>query len=107
MRRVRPVATALLAFSLLAGAGCTTSDTGAQRTAGQVIDDATLTARVKTAIARDAGLRALAINVDTDRGVVHLKGTVSSSDQATRVIDAAQRVEGVRRVVNELEVRSA
>lgn len=107
MSKLNPLIAALIAVGVAAGAGCTTDRNASQRTAGQVIDDATLTARVKTALAREPGVSALAINVDTDRGVVYLKGRVSSPDEAARASDVARRVEGVRRVVNELDVRSA
>lgn len=105
MSKWNPLAAALLAAGLLTGiAGCATSD--GQRTAGQVIDDATLTAKVKTALAKEPGVSALAINVDTDRGVVYLKGRVASATEAARAVETARKVDGVGRVVNELEVRS-
>ena len=47
------------------------------------------------------------INVDTDRdGVVTLRGTVSSSADRARAVDIARRTDGVRKVVDSLNVRA-
>lgn len=80
--------------------------TSTQRSSGQVVDDATLTAKVKTELAQTGGLgEALAINVDTYRGVVSLAGFVDSQDQINTAIRAARRIEGVREVKNSLRVK--
>lgn len=98
-----------LAFSLLAGAAtlqlgaCASSPDS--RAAGQVVDDATLTARVKSALAVDAGTSTAAnVDVTTYRGVVQLSGFVNSQTDAQRAVAAAQGVEGVRSVKNDLRV---
>jgi hyperosmotically inducible protein len=71
-----------------------------------VIDDSALTARVKTAIARDASLGAAKdINVNTYRGVVQLSGFVESEDVARRAVAIAKEVEAVRSVENALRVK--
>lgn len=109
MNALKPLAAAMFAAALAAGgiAACGTSNTGTERTAGQVLDDATMTARVKTALAKEPGVSALAINVDTARGVVSLHGRVATQEEATRAVNAAKRVSGVRSVINNLEVRPA
>ena len=97
------------AFSLLAGfaalqlSACASS--ADSRAAGQVVDDATLTARVKSALAVDAGTSTAAnVDVTTYRGVVQLSGFVNSQADAQRAMAAAQGVEGVRSVKNDLRV---
>lgn len=65
-----------------------------------------LTAKVKSALASDAGLRTLTdVSVDVEGDVVTLKGTVDTADQKARVAEAAKKVEGVKQVKNELKVK--
>jgi osmotically-inducible protein OsmY len=78
----------------------------AERTAGETLDDGTLTAKVKIEIARSEGLReAVAVNVDTYRGEVQLAGFVDDEAQKLAAEEAAKRVDGVQRVINNLQVK--
>lgn len=66
--------------------------------------DATITASIKTELARDPSLSALKINVDTKDRLVELRGTApdpASRDRATRI---ALAVKGVLSVDNKLVV---
>src|SRR3954467_14950132 len=97
-----------LAAALAAGLGaCASSDERtSRRSEAEFTDDAALTAKVKSAIATDAGARtASALNVDTYRGVVQLTGFVDSEDQATRAVSAAKKVQGVRSVKNDIRLK--
>jgi hyperosmotically inducible protein len=94
-----------LAFASLTAA-C--SSTPTSRGTGQVFDDATITTKVKTAIAQSSGLgEAAAINVDTYRGVVSLAGFVDSNRQQAAAVKAAEGVEGVKEVKNNLQIKPA
>jgi osmotically-inducible protein OsmY len=96
------------AAAALAGLGaCASSeDNSTKRSAGEFTDDAALTAKVKTAIATDAGAKtAAAVNVETYRGVVQLTGFVDSEDQAARAVSAAKKVQGVRSVKNDIRLK--
>ena len=96
-------ATAAVAAAVL---GACASRPENQRSAGEFTDDAALTAKVKTAIATDAGARtASAVNVETYRGVVQLTGFVDSEDQASRAVSAAKKVQGVRSVKNDIRIK--
>jgi hyperosmotically inducible periplasmic protein len=67
--------------------------------------NATLTTKVKTALASDAGAKTMAnINVDSNNGVVTLKGRVDSADMKKKAGDIAKKVDGVKSVKNELKV---
>jgi hyperosmotically inducible protein len=93
---------AAIAAALLSA--CASSET--KRSTGEFTDDAALTAKVKSAIATDVGARtAAAINIETYRGVVQLTGFVSSPEQAQRAEDAANKVEGVRSVKNDVRIK--
>src|SRR6267142_3140543 len=72
----------------------------AKRTAG----DAALTAKVKAALANEAGLKTLKIDVDANSGVVTLKGQVDSDEAKTRIQEVAQAVPGVTWVQNQVSV---
>lgn len=73
--------------------------------AGQALDDATITARVKAALFAEPSLKALQINVDTSQGVVSLSGSVDSLQESNRAKELASSVEGVRIVENRLSLK--
>jgi hyperosmotically inducible protein len=75
------------------------------RTASQVVDDATLTAKVKAALVEDSTTKATEINVDTHAGTVQLNGFVDSQAAKDRAAELAQGIEGVRAVENNLSVK--
>ena len=103
---------ALSAFVLIA-AGCAhrdnkTSSSTPNRSAGTVVDDSTMTARVKGAIANDVGAATAAnVNVTTYRGEVQPSGFVDSQDKANQAAAAARGVKGVQYVSNNIQVKSA
>lgn len=83
------------------------SPTQTSRGTGEVVDDASLTARVKTEIAQSEGMgEAMAINVDTYRGVVSLAGFVDNEMQARKAVEAARKVPGVVSVKNNLQIKT-
>lgn len=99
---------ALLAGAMLAAtmSGCTwwnehmrsntaSASTSEHRGAVQTASDAAITAKVKTAMAADATVKARHIDVDTVRGVVQLNGTVGSMEEKNRAIEIARNVSGV------------
>lgn len=97
-----------MAAAALALSACATDRDTSRRSAGEFGSDAALTAKVKTAIASDAGLgSASAINVQSYRGVVQLSGFVDSPEKVERAAAAARGVEGVRTVENNVKVKPA
>jgi hyperosmotically inducible protein len=78
----------------------------ADRSVGQTIDDAGITAKVKTALAGEKDVSAMAINVDTVQGNVTLSGRVSNPVEAERAVQVARSVEGVKSVDSKLAVGS-
>lgn len=67
--------------------------------------DATITAEVKMALAKDPQVSALNIDVDTKNGQVTLTGTVKSELEAKQAIEIAESIEGVKRVASVLTVK--
>jgi hyperosmotically inducible protein len=83
------------------------SATRTQETAGEVIDDSTVTAKVKTALIEDPVTKARKIDVETYRGVVQLGGFVDSQEAKSRATEVAQSVSGVEEVRNDLKISDA
>lgn len=77
----------------------------AERSAGERIDDATLSAKVKAVLAADDAVKARQIDVETRDGVVQLSGLVDSQDTIDAALVAARSVEGIKEVRNDLGVR--
>ena len=67
--------------------------------------DASITAAVKTRLAGTSPATLLKVDVDTTNGVVQLNGTVDNERTKQRATELTQKVEGVRRVVNNLKVQ--
>jgi hyperosmotically inducible protein len=66
---------------------------------------AALTTKVKSALAADVGMRTVTgIDVDSEDGVVTLKGKVTTADHKKRAEEVAKKVDGVKRVKNQLAV---
>lgn len=101
---MKTLATCLYFIFALALTACAPTDSG--RATGQVIDDASLTTRVKTEIGQSLGVKeAAVINVDTYRGVVSLAGFVDSNEKRSAAATAARGVAGVKDVRNNLEIK--
>lgn len=69
----------------------------------QAVQDATLSARVKTALVNDPMIGAERIDVAVSAGVVTLSGTVSSEAISRRAIELARGVSGVVDVKSNLK----
>jgi len=72
----------------------------------RTVEDATLTARVKSKLLWNRNTNGLDINVTTEKGVVTLKGKVASDVQGDLAVELAKNTTGVERVRRELEVAS-
>lgn len=77
----------------------------ADRSTGEVIDDATLTAKVKTALIDDELTKAGEINVETHQGVVQLAGFVNTDAERNQATAVARGVAGVKSVRNDLQIK--
>lgn len=89
---------ALLAAAVLGLAGC------ASPGGTSFFDDASTTMKVKKAIYDDPSLKVMDISVSTVDGVVSLTGTVKNRGQGVKAVQVARKVEGVKRVSNQLSV---
>jgi osmotically-inducible protein OsmY len=83
-------------------AGCT-SMTG--KSASTNVDDASITAQVKSKLAAEKVATLTKVDVDTNRGTVYLTGNVENAGIKARATEIARQVSGVREVVNNLKVQ--
>jgi len=79
----------------------------ATATAGEVIDDSILTAKVKAKLIESDRTKAHEINVETKLGVVHLSGFVNSASEKAAASEIALSVSGVKDVKNEISVKTS
>ena len=68
--------------------------------------DVAITAKVNAALAGDTQLSALRINVDTNNGLVELKGTAPDAAARDRATMLASAVDGVLKVENRLTIEA-
>lgn len=76
-----------------------------QESVGEFVDDAVITAKVKSAFVENKEVSALNVKVDTYKGVVQLSGFVSGARESWKAAQIARGVRGVRGVRNDLEVK--
>jgi hyperosmotically inducible periplasmic protein len=98
-RGFRFVAVLLVMLSLVA---CS-STTG--KTAGENVDDATITASVKAKLVADKPANLTRVDVDTNNATVYLNGVVETAEQKARAEELARQAKGVKSVVNNLQVK--
>jgi len=91
---------------MVVGAGATGAYKSAsdERTLGNQVDDATLTARVNSALVESRDVPVISIDVDTLEGVVTLTGIVANEGVSINVENVVRGVKGVRGVKNLLQV---
>jgi hyperosmotically inducible periplasmic protein len=71
---------------------------------GPVLDDASITAKIKAKLLADPEINSFHIDVDTVDGRVALNGKVASTEQREEAEDLARGTLGVRQVVNLIQV---
>jgi osmotically-inducible protein OsmY len=107
MKQIRIISAALLTALLVSVMGCTSTPQKApqKESTGEYVDDSYITAKVKTAILNEPGLKSSEINVETFKGVVQLSGFVNSRSDIDRAVDVARSVKGVKSVKNDMRLK--
>lgn len=103
MKISRRIPTYLLAFTLVALAGC--ASTAKHEGTGEYVDDSVITAKVKAAIFNEPTLKSAEINVETFKGKVQLSGFVSSQADINKAAEIARTVKGVTSVKNDMRLK--
>lgn len=97
-----PLVAAMSAIALLSATGCAVVRD--QQSVGTYIDDSVLTTRVKAKFAENPTVSALAISVETFKGVVQLTGVAKTSDERSLAEKLARETSGVLGVRNDIRV---
>lgn len=103
---LKPITVAVTLFCCvgsLALVGCASTETS--KSTGEYIDDAAITAKVKTELAKDPDVSAMQVDVTTFKGRVQLSGFVNNAAQKDRAAQLARGVNGVREVTNNLLIK--
>jgi len=101
IKLAKPSAPVVLALTVIVAASACTST---PRTADERAVDSELAARVQAALRADHGIYSQHIDVDVERGEVHLKGFVYSDSERQLAQSDAESVPGVQAVVMELDL---
>ncbi|MCA1246391.1 BON domain-containing protein [Massilia sp. MS-15] len=99
----RLVTAAFTAAVAITAVGCSSNPTS--KSAGEYVDDAMITTKVKAAFAADPTVKATEVNVETYKGDVQLSGFVAEPRDAQRAVEIARGVKGVTSVKNDIRVK--
>lgn len=98
----RTAVCAIVFLLVIALASC---QTPAGRSAGQVVDDATITTEVKARLLGDSLTKGFAVSVQTFEGTVTLIGSVDTAQQKAKAAEIAGTVRGVKKVNNLVTIK--
>jgi len=93
------------AFSVKAPASCVKchqTSTSKKESAGEYVDDAVITGKIKAAVLEEPSLKSAEINVETSKGIVQLTGFVRSRTDINKAVEVAKGIEGVKSVKNDM-----
>ena len=103
MKYVRAIAFAALAGITLIGTGCAV--VRGQETVGSYVDDAAITADIKSKFVEDKIVSAGSISIETMNGTVQLSGFAKTADEKAQAEKIARSSRNVRAVRNDFVVR--
>jgi c(7)-type cytochrome triheme protein len=81
---------------------CHQTSVSKKESPGEYVDDAVITARVKTAVLEEPSLKSGEINVETNKGIVQLTGFVRSRADINKAVEIAKNIKGVESVKNDM-----
>jgi hypothetical protein len=103
MKNLKFAPALIAAFMLTTVVGC--ASTTKQESTAEYVGDSAITAKVKSAILLEPGLKSAEINVETFKGVVQLSGFVRSQENIATAISVARGVSGVQSVKNDMRLK--
>jgi len=75
------------------------------KSVGQSIDDKVIWSKIKGKLIREKGIRSLNVDVDVNKGVVTVTGTVVTADQKAKILGIARKTAGVVNVFDNILVQ--
>ena len=104
MKQLKRSASAVfLAVTLVTMMGCAANLP--QESAGEYVDDAVITTKVKAAILDRPTLKSFDVHVETFKGEVQLRGVVASQSTIDEAVKVARSVNGVRSVKSDMRLK--
>ncbi len=93
------------AVAVLTTAGCRVMHH--EETAGQYVDDTTLSARAKAALIKDKNVKSSDFSVEVYQGHVTLTGVAQTPTERKQAEEDIRSIEGVKSVKNDVRVASS
>jgi hyperosmotically inducible protein len=84
-------------------AGC--AGTATKESTGEIVDDSTITTKVKAALLGDDAVKSFEVHVNSFKGVVQLSGFVDNDGQKSQAGRDAASVTGVKDVQNNISIK--
>jgi len=103
MKNYKYAVASAMAVAMISLVGCVAPGTPGYPVTS--VDDANVTAQIRTALMNEAVYKVNQIRIETVNGIVTLTGTVQSRPEADRVVEMTKTVQGVREIRNSLDVR--
>lgn len=69
------------------------------------VDDSVITTKVKAELLKNSLIKGLTVGVETYQGTVQLSGFIDNERQASKAVEIAASVKGVKQVINNLIVK--
>jgi osmotically-inducible protein OsmY len=104
-RKVIPLLALILSAGSIASITSGCAGTTTKESTGEYVDDAAITTKVKSALAKDETVKASEVSVETFKGIVQLSGFVNTSEEKSRAGKLASGVPGVKDVKNNIQVK--
>lgn len=76
-----------------------------RESAGEYIDDATISTKVRAAFVKDKDVKAMDVKVETYKGNVQLSGFANTPAEIERAVQLANGVAGVKSVRNDIRLK--
>lgn len=104
--RIKTLAMTTMTVGALLLSGCSFFERGDKYGAGDYVDDATITSKIKADYVGSDRVSAPAVSVETMNGTVLLSGFVKTAAEKARAEEIARTVKGVKSVKNAIVVRN-
>ncbi len=105
MKKINLILSLVLVGAFLSSGSIFAEEKDSEYSVGEFVKDSAITTQIKAKVLAAKEIDSLHIKVDTDNsGIVVLTGAVKSAAEKERVHDIAHSVDGVRKVINKLNI---
>lgn len=105
MKKINLILSLVLVGAFLSSGSIFAEEKDSEYSVDEFVKDSAITTQIKAKVLAAKEIDSLHIKVDTDNsGIVVLTGAVKSAAEKERVHDIAHSVDGVRKVINKLNI---